>query len=416
MWPKLKQKVKDMLMVFSGGTKNNELVAANTQECLKRLEKILNKSVDSDIQLEVSGEWVSKSLIEAISANSSEQKLLKISRQKEVFQLETIFPKEIVSQLEILWSGCYSEVFRVKNMNGEDIVLKVSLINRMNKDGVVVQNASTIMSDVLNSKRLSDLKTIPIESADNYCENFANVKSFLYVWSNRLVFNKSEYKGKDPKAKDPKAKYEYFISQQTFGGKQLDLIYGLSPTKGLSLVLQLIASLAVAEECLHFEHRDLHTCNILIKRTDEKYASYSINGQKFRVQINGIKLTIIDTTFSRTEIKTDSKEGKEVTHYLFNDLSTLNLEDYPNSEMKTIYLLQKEITSNKWQEFCPKTNIIWLTYCVNKILKKVEKWSQKNSIEENSICSNHLSQLKKIKETVGDSNSAKDLARICQLF
>ena len=318
--------------------------------------------------------------------------------------------------MEVLSSGCYSEVLTVKSVSGEDIVLKISLINRVNKKGIVIQNCSSILSDVINSKRLSDLKTIPSDSTNYYCENFANITNYYYARSHRLIFNKSEIKSKDAKNKN----YEYFISQQTYGGIELDSVSGLSPTKGLSIALQLIAAIAVAEEAMEFEHRDLHCSNLLIKRCPHNYLYYVINGHKFAIKLNGIKAVIIDTTFSRTQMKIAVNSEKEVLECYYNDLSSLNLEDYPNCELKKVYLRQNQITSNDWKKFWPKTNIIWLSYCIKSILHKVDKYCAKHSIGTNSSLqtsdSQHYSKLKQINDTINDSESVKSFAQFCKMF
>lgn len=289
---------------------------------------------------------------------------------------------------------------KVTNASGEDIVLKISLINRLNKSGVVVQNGSSIVTDVINSKLLSDLKSIPIHLAENYCENFAEIQRFYYVWSHRSVFNKSEF-GSNADNK----RFEYFICQQTYGGRKLDSLDSVWPSLAVSLILQAIASLAVAEAGLRFEHRDLHLSNLLYCRDDRrKSLEYVIDGHKFSVRINGFRLAIIDTTFSRTEIKVKLKDMKRKIHYFYNDLSSLNLEDYRNEELKKVYLKQKEITANNWKQFCPKTNIIWLSYCCKALSLKVDKWCRnKKSVPQ------ELSHLKRIQRTIDSSPSAKQL-------
>ena len=303
-------------------------------------------------------------------------------------------------QKETLWSGCYSEVVKVKNSNGEDIILKISLINRANKAGVIVQNGSSVVTDVINSKLLSDLKDIPIHSAKNYCQNFAEIQKLYYAWSYRTVFNKSEV-GSDNANK----KYEYFICQQTYGGRKLDSLESMSPSVAVSLVLQLIASLAVAEAAYRFEHRDLHLSNLLYsKENKQKSLEYVIDDRKLCLRLNGFKLVIIDTTFSRTEIKVAAKNGSQQTHYFYNDLTCLNLEDYRNKQLKKVYLKQKEITGDKWKQFFPLTNIIWLSYCSKAFGIKVDKWCADKKCSPKEV-----SQLKSIQQRIDSSKSAKEL-------
>jgi serine/threonine-protein kinase haspin len=310
----------------------------------------------------------------------------------------------------VLWTGCYSEVFRV-----EDMVFKISLINRLNKEGVIVQNMSSILSDVINTKRLSDLKSMPIKTAVNYCENFANVTNLQFVWSHKLVFNKSEVN----RLKNNRERYEYLICWQSFGGKDLSTIGGLSPSKGLSLISQVIASVAIAEESMEFEHRDLHCSNILIKQTKQSVASYVLNGCKFDISLNGIKATVIDTTFSRTKLKVALKtncENESIVKIFFNDLSDLCLDDYSDSQLKSVYLNQKRITQNKWNRFWPKTNLIWFEYISQQICQRVDKWCLKYHINSNINYLNDYKELKSLKASIADYDSAKSLVQNYKLF
>ena len=62
-------------------------------------------------------------------------------------------------------------------------------------------------------------------------------------------------------------------------------------------------SLAVAENILEFEHRDLHWGNVLIHGTEEASHSYNLNGGEYSVDSCGVKATIIDYTLSRMSYK-----------------------------------------------------------------------------------------------------------------
>ena len=89
------------------------------------------------------------------------------------------------------------------------------------------------------------------------------------------------------------------------GGNELNWFKCLSPLAGLSIASQLIASIAIAEQELEFEHRDLHSSNVLIDTTNQEFAKYSINGNPFCIELNGYFVTIISTTFSRTKLNNE---------------------------------------------------------------------------------------------------------------
>ncbi|KAJ8965061.1 hypothetical protein NQ314_004462 [Rhamnusium bicolor] len=72
-------------------------------------------------------------------------------------------------------------------------------------------------------------------------------------------------------------------------------------------------ALAIAEEELHFEHRDLHWGNILLSTVDKKKKiNFRLNGKNYEIMTKGVEVAIIDFTLSRIEC--DSV-------VIFNDLS-----------------------------------------------------------------------------------------------
>ncbi len=147
-----------------------------------------------------------------------------------------------------------------------------------------ISKTKYLISDLINTKRLSDLNTFP--NGSNYCSNFCQLLNFYFICYKERIRTKS--------------RKEVLITKLKFGGNQLNSYKRLSPKTGLSIASQLIASIAIAEEELEFEHRDLHSSNILIKRTNEEFAKYCINGNPFCIKLNGYFVTIIDTTFSRS--------------------------------------------------------------------------------------------------------------------
>jgi serine/threonine-protein kinase haspin len=66
-----------------------------------------------------------------------------------------------------------------------------------------------------------------------------------------------------------------------------------------SILNQVACSLAIAEQELMFEHRDLHWGNILVKPTEEQTLSYTVNDEMFEIPSHGVQATIIDFTLSR---------------------------------------------------------------------------------------------------------------------
>ena len=66
-----------------------------------------------------------------------------------------------------------------------------------------------------------------------------------------------------------------------------------------SVLAQVVYALAVAEECLQFEHRDLHWGNILVKPTNREDITFKLMGRRCSVPSMGVEANIIDFTMSR---------------------------------------------------------------------------------------------------------------------
>lgn len=78
-------------------------------------------------------------------------------------------------------------------------------------------------------------------------------------------------------------------------------------------LFKVACALAVAENALSFEHRDLHWGNVLISTCDKKKSVYFIlDGKEIEIPTYGVQACIIDFTLSR------------ITHdgvMVYNDLS-----------------------------------------------------------------------------------------------
>ena len=69
--------------------------------------------------------------------------------------------------------------------------------------------------------------------------------------------------------------------------------------QAVSLMQQVACALAVAEEVLSFEHRDLHMGNILVQSTRHTTVTVTLNNTRIFIDTQGIHVSIIDFTLSR---------------------------------------------------------------------------------------------------------------------
>ena len=69
--------------------------------------------------------------------------------------------------------------------------------------------------------------------------------------------------------------------------------------QGKSVISQVAFALAVAEESLQFEHRDLHWGNVLVRPTTKEEVTFRVLGNTINVPTMGIEANVIDFTMSR---------------------------------------------------------------------------------------------------------------------
>lgn len=135
-------------------------------------------------------------------------------------------------------------------------------------------------------------------------------------------------------------------------------------------ILQIAISLAVAENKLQFEHRDLHWGNVLIVPTNEKTLTFYLNGNPIEIQTHGVKTTIIDYTLSRIVYRDCC---------LYQDLAADPelFQTYGDYQFD-IYRFMNQKTNGCWESFEPYTNVLWLHYVIDKMIDGVRYSSKKN--------------------------------------
>lgn len=150
-----------------------------------------------------------------------------------------------------------------------------------------------------------------------------------------------------------------------------------------SIVNQLVSALALAEEKIQFEHRDLHLGNILIKETD--LLSLKSGGDTFDFDFYGIQCSIIDYSLSRM------RDGAGVA---FRDLDTIEWLFEGDPKIDTQYQVYKDMRTSKenmsWCDFNPRSNILWLSFILERLVLR-----QKKSIRFPKTIFDSLSKLQK---------------------
>jgi serine/threonine protein kinase len=163
--------------------------------------------------------------------------------------------------------------------------------------------------------------------------------------------------------------HEYVVSVMRHDGQPLWWMMThkkLSPQQLTSILIQVIVGLAIAENVYLYEHRDLHVSNILIKYTSSDTIPFIVDGHRYTIASHGIKATIIDATFSRM-----THNGKVYYRDLTSTLRAYGTKKTPTkmSLQNRSYRQMVKLTKNKWDDFTPKTNLIWLTYLCETLMK-----------------------------------------------
>ncbi|XP_019366745.1 PREDICTED: serine/threonine-protein kinase haspin [Gavialis gangeticus] len=197
----------------------------------------------------------------------------------------------------------------------------------------------------------------------------------------------------------------FMVLEFEFGGSNLETMKTISSVlTAKSILHQVAASLAVAEEVLCFEHRDLHWGNVLVKKTNVKELSYMLNGTTYTIPTHGVHVSIIDYTLSRLE-----KDGLTV----FCDLSTdEDLFQGTGDYQFDIYRKMKEENSNSWSDYHPHSNVLWLHYLADKLLNSMGHAHKPTTSSQRAV----KKRLQNFHNEVLNFSSAQDVLHNSRLF
>ncbi|KAK1885863.1 Serine/threonine-protein kinase haspin [Dissostichus eleginoides] len=262
--------------------------------------------------------------------------------------------------------GTFGEVFSTTNASGDKVALKIIPVEGSEKlNGEDQKTYGEILHEIIISKDLSSLKDKQqnktqgfIGLNDLHCVQGCYPPDFLNAWD---TFDKK--KGSENDRPDFFEKDQLFIILEfEFGGTDLEnsngMLSSLFVAKGI--LHQVTAALAVAEQELHFEHRDLHWGNVLVQTTKEKRGSFLLNGAAHSLETKGVLVRIIDYSLSRLEI-----DGLTVSCDISNDEELFMGQGEYQFE---IYRLMRQENGNNWSNYHPHSNVLWLHYLCSKLL------------------------------------------------
>nr|XP_019956029.1 PREDICTED: serine/threonine-protein kinase haspin [Paralichthys olivaceus] len=262
--------------------------------------------------------------------------------------------------------GTFGEVFSTTNASGDTVALKIIPVEGSEKvNGETQKIFGEILHEIIISKELSSLKEKETNQThsfiglnDLHCVRGCYPPDFLNAWDKFDQRKGSENDRPDFFEKDQL----FLILEFEFGGVDLENSNGTLASLGVakSILHQVTAALAVAEEELHFEHRDLHWGNVLVKTTKQKTGSFLLNGTAHSLETKGVLVRIIDYSLSRLEID-DLTVSCDISK---DEELFMGQGDYQFD----IYRLMRQENGNNWGDYHPHTNVLWLHYLCSKLL------------------------------------------------
>lgn len=149
----------------------------------------------------------------------------------------------------------------------------------------------------------------------------------------------------------------YFVLVMSDCGQDLEKYAVDGYDQARSLLLQTVLTLAVAEEAVEFEHRDMHWGNVMVAPAPSTTAQFTLRGCAIEVQTHGALTALIDFTASR--LRTLNGD------IAFCDLSAdPELFEGPKGmvQFDSYRAMRKLIVGDDWSASCPQTNCVWVAY------------------------------------------------------
>ncbi|XP_069730466.1 serine/threonine-protein kinase haspin [Phaenicophaeus curvirostris] len=432
--PQGRQKgMKKRVLEMSEGITDNDYSLLNTSQCWGRVRASLSFHKKKKVTTEESfcnsirctlpdkaqcSTWSTSSMILLASTNSCSVLELLLTDAEKVFgecqqegpiAFEDCIPLDKMKECKKIGEGVFGEVFQIDSERGP-VALKIIPIEGTERvNGEAQKSFGEILPEIIISKELSLLsdelvnRTVGFISLYSvHCVQGAYPKYLLEAWDKYHQEMGSENDRPDLFGDEQL----FMILEFEFGGHDLENMRNRlsSVASAKSVLQQVTAALAVAEQALHFEHRDLHWGNVLVKKTDVKELNYVLNGTTHTIPTSGIHVNIIDYTLSRLE-----KDGLTV----FCDLSTdEELFQGTGDYQFDIYRQMKAENSNNWTDYHPHSNVLWLHYLSDKLLKGM---SYKKK-ESTSTLRKIKWQLSKFHKEVLSFESANEVLQKSSLF
>ncbi|KFD46038.1 hypothetical protein M513_13078 [Trichuris suis] len=291
------------------------------------------------------------------------QKILEVCSQQSVLTWEEAFPGSQLSSWKKVGEGSFSEELCSGLLTLLYVqVIPVQYLHRPYNE--VESSGDDIVPEIIISTELSTL------SSSTSCWSTPNLlglygvqcikgkypKELLHAWDQFALNGHT----KNDRPEKFTAGQHYVLICTENGGVTLEDFKYRTHEQAISVLKQLVYTLAILEKKYKFEHRDLHLGNILVRRKN-KVLKYIIDGKTCYVPSEGVICHLVDYTLSRIQI------GDQV---VFTDLSSLSwLFNGSRNEQIDVCRSMRDVIGSSWANFNPKTNVLWVAYLVNYFIK-----------------------------------------------
>merc|ERR1719466_701918 len=271
-------------MMVGGRLSVMQLLSETLQADKKKLSQILPETLEPDRRPQ-------EAELTAVD------KLLAACTKEEILPFDAIYPADVMKGSKKVGEGAFGEVFLLGSEGEDRPVLKVVPIdgdipvNGENQTKIEDMMSEVIISDALSKLRLEAPNTTSGFVEVRGCHVFqgAYPPQLLVLWDNYNQEQESENDRPDNLPVDQL----YIALELNYAGKDVEKFTFKHASQALQAWKQVAHALAVAEEELMFEHRDLHWGNVLVKETTDKYVQFTLAGDIFQVETGGVETSII---------------------------------------------------------------------------------------------------------------------------
>lgn len=307
---------------------------------------------------------------------------------KTVGQMVEIFQAWLDDRISFLdvrkiGEGSFGEVYRATSNDNDTVVMKIIPLNA--RKGRGSRSFTSIEAASNELQLLEKMQKVP-----GFVEfRGACVLRGHMPWQLVQRWNEFKAEGRTVESKDPNKKISYpddqlwLLIEMSDAGTNLepghyrppalqDRMLGhkyVSVQRTWDIYWQIVRALAKAEVFNKFEHRDLHLGNICASDTRSQHDDEDLslvpreNAKPLSLDHTGVQVTIIDYSLARASVGED-----KVLCYDFMRNDSL-LQGEGDLQYDIYRHMAEELGKKRCAEFEPKTNVLWLSYLVTKLLE-----------------------------------------------